>query len=701
MKCLLSILLCLSVVIPAIGSDRAEELRVRMYQEYRERKYDAAIALGREALELQPGDARTMYAVSFLYSLNGNVDSSLIWLEKTVQNGYVDYLHFELDADLDAIRSDPRYAEILAVARRIAAQQNREKALTIVEAEWTPIPMESIYELPEVEAALSFDHRAFKIRARVHDSHFKDGNRAWRYGDGFMINFVVPRDHDSVYSDRFHAYGVALESGTPIAALVNRDGEYFLWKRDEIAPQIEIDSATMTATYLVTIPWEYLYPFHPLLNERAGINIRYTSQSEDRSRKRVTYIENGHFDSERTKLRRFAPLTFVYSEDSPPAFTGDLKTRLVSGETLDVTFAAWSPDEQEMRASLSIKNGTGEEIWGGSCAELLQPGRNTRRKPVTLPEGTGMYKFVAVFQDSSRWEESFFKYDPGDIEEVWKLLDAPPSGDESLLETSSRDGVRYRLSLLESRITTFSGRSSLRAVEKDFEDLHSMVRDYESRQTIYADKGYLLSAFRSPVDSSLQPFSIVLPGEFDPEKRYDLHVGLHGSGVDEVGFIRNVTDEEQKDHITIAPRGRDLSGWWRGQDQKDAADLVSLVKEMFQIDRTLCFGFSMGGYGVWRMSFLHSELFDGAICIAGTPSHPGPDPDDDMRRQIGKGKKLAYLVIHGTDDHAIDIKQTDEFVGMLEEAGYNVTYVRVPGGGHGNFDRGPTLEKWLKENNFK
>ncbi|MGB2960481.1 MAG: hypothetical protein WBD30_16475 [Bacteroidota bacterium] len=561
--------------------------------------------------------------------------------------------------------------------------------------------MESIYELPEVDVALSFDHRAFKIRARVHDSHFKDGNRAWRYGDGFMMNFVVPRDKDSVYSDRFHAYGLALESGTPITALVNRDGEYFLWKRDEIAPQIEIDSVTMTATYLVTLPWEYLYPFHPLLKERAGINIRYTSQSEDRSRKRITYIENGHFDSESTKLRRFAPLTFVYSEQSPPAFTGELKNRLVSGKTLDVTFATWSSDEQEMRASLSIVDENKKEIWAGSCTELLQPGRSTRWKPVTLPEGTGMYEFVAVFQDSSRWEDSFYRYDPGDLEKMRKLLDAPPSEDKTLLETSSRDGLRYRLTLLESRINTFTGRSSLRAVERDFEDLHSMVRDYESRQTIYASEGYLLSAFRSPIDSSLQPFSIVLPRNFDPAKRYNLHVGLHGSGVDEVGFIRNVTDEEQEDHITIAPRGRDLSGWWRGQDQEDAADLVSLVKEIFQIDRTLCLGFSMGGYGVWRMSFLHSELFDGAICIAGTPSHHGPDPDDDMRTQIGKGKELAYLVIHGTDDHAVDIKQTDEFIGMLEEAGYHVTYVRVPGGGHGNFDPGPTLDKWLRENDFK
>jgi len=701
MKGLLSILLSLFVLTPAIGNDRAEELRVRMYEEYRQRNYAAAISLGREVLTLQSEDAGTMYALSFLYSLKGNADSSLLWLEQTVRSGYVDYLRFELDGDLDAIRSHPRYSEILALARRKAVEQNREKALVLTEGSWTPVPLESEYELPEINAALSFDHHALKIRAEVHDAHFKDGNRAWRYGDGFMINFVVPRDEDSVYADRFHAYGFALESGHPIAVLVNRDGEYSLWKRDEIAPEIAIDTARMRATYLITIPWGELYPFHPLLEERAGINIRYTSQSDDRSRKRITYLENLHFDSERTTLRRFAPLRFVYGERSPPAFTGELNTRLIAGNTLDVTFATWSPAEREMSASLAILDENDEEVWTGSCTELVQPGRSTRWKPVRLPEGTGVYTFVAAFGDSTRWEEPFYRYDPGDLDRMRKLLEAPPAGGESLAGTGSRDGLQYRFSILKERIDTFSKRSSLGALRRDFEDLESLVALYRSQQTIYAQEGYLLSAFRSPLDSSLQPFSLVFPRKFDPGKSYNLYVGLHGSGVDEVGFIQRAADEEQEDHITIAPRGRNLSGWWRGKDQEDAAHLVSLVKEMFQIDKTLCYGFSMGGYGVWRMSFLHPELFDGAICVSGTPTYRSPDPEDDMRRHIGKGKELSYLVIHGTDDHAIDIEHTDEFIGLLQDAGYNVTYIRVPGGGHGNFDPGQFLDEWLSKNNFK
>jgi hypothetical protein len=44
---------------------------------------------------------------------------------------------------------------------------------------------------PRVELSSSFDTECFKIKAVVHDTHFKDGDRSWRYGDGFLINFIT------------------------------------------------------------------------------------------------------------------------------------------------------------------------------------------------------------------------------------------------------------------------------------------------------------------------------------------------------------------------------------------------------------------------------------------------------------------------------------------------------------------------------
>ena len=98
--------------------------------------------------------------------------------------------------------------------------------------------------------------------------------------------------------------------------------------------------------------------------------------------------------------------------------------------------------------------------------------------------------------------------------------------------------------------------------------------------------------------------------------------------------------------------------------------------------------------------FLHPELFDGAIVVAGYPHPPWPpynSEENDMRNHIGKGKDLSYLVIHGTEDRAVEIEATDAFIEELKEAGYDIEYIRVDGGGHGNFSVTEMVREWLKK----
>ena len=48
-----------------------------------------------------------------------------------------------------------------------------------------------------------------------------------------------------------------------------------------------------------------------------------------------------------------------------------------------------------------------------------------------------------------------------------------------------------------------------------------------------------------------------------------------------------------------------------------------------------------------------------------------------------------FLIIHGTSDPAVNFKQSERFFSALQKAGVDATFVRVVGGGHGNF---PTPE---------
>ena len=699
-------LLALLVLIAAPWSTsiaQTSELRSKVNALRAAGSFDSAIVCARELVTLQPDDPSSWYRMAYLFSLKGQVDSSLVWLDGSVTHGFADYLHFELDPDLLTTRSDPRFRTILEKARKEALRTADQKALAIRKDEWTRLTLEHPQGHPRVEARISFDDSALSIRATVTDDHFKDGERSWRYGDGFMVTLAVPRDDSSGYSDRFHTFGFSLEQRKPVCVLVNRDGTYFLRRLDDMTPSITVDTVSMTASYIMRVPWRQLLPFHPLLDSRGGFNIRYTSQGNDGSTTRLTYLENTHFDSERTPLRRFTPINFIYQKRSAFSLAGRIEHRLTAGDSGSATFTVWSPERQEVSLRLAVSDHTGQELWTVSAPRMVPQGRSMLRHRFPTPSVPGSYRLVTTVSGTLRWDEVFCRYDASALARIRALIERSLAERSSLERSSSLEALQYRLDVLDEHIRTFTDRDDPVDVLHEEQILLSLTEAFESNETIYGKGGYLLSAFRSPIDSSLQPYSIVLPSGYDRSKRYRLYVALHGSGVDEVRFAREVAKNiMDPDAIILAPRGRDLSGWWQGKDEMDVVELMGTMKKMLPVDRTLCLGFSMGGYGTWRMSMLHPQLFEAAAIISGTPVPPGrTGKDGDMRAHIGRGKELSYVVFHGTEDKSLPIDKTDEFVQMLKDSGYDIRFVRIQGAGHGNMDFGKEFGRWVAEKFLK
>ncbi len=76
---------------------------------------DDAIAAYREAMKLDPQDAYPPYNVACAFALMGDKDQAFEWLEKAANVGYKDTAHMATDPDLDSLRGDPRYNEIIAL----------------------------------------------------------------------------------------------------------------------------------------------------------------------------------------------------------------------------------------------------------------------------------------------------------------------------------------------------------------------------------------------------------------------------------------------------------------------------------------------------------------------------------------------------------------------------------------------------------
>ena len=83
----------------------------------------------------------------------------------------------------------------------MTSQQGEGKVISLKEGFWNTFKLEPTYcdhpiegeeRRHQVKMALQYDEHCLTIKAEVNDAQIKYGERSWRYGDGFFINFVTP-----------------------------------------------------------------------------------------------------------------------------------------------------------------------------------------------------------------------------------------------------------------------------------------------------------------------------------------------------------------------------------------------------------------------------------------------------------------------------------------------------------------------------
>ncbi|MGH7702874.1 MAG: protein kinase domain-containing protein, partial [Gemmatimonadales bacterium] len=74
---------------------------------------DRAVEWARRGLALDPDDSGVLYNVACVYALEGKTDEALACLDKAVQNGFGHREWLENDSDLDSLRGDGRFQDLL------------------------------------------------------------------------------------------------------------------------------------------------------------------------------------------------------------------------------------------------------------------------------------------------------------------------------------------------------------------------------------------------------------------------------------------------------------------------------------------------------------------------------------------------------------------------------------------------------------
>lgn len=204
----------------------------------------------------------------------------------------------------------------------------------------------------------------------------------------------------------------------------------------------------------------------------------------------------------------------------------------------------------------------------------------------------------------------------------------------------------------------------------------------------------------------LQPYSIHVPSSYTPDGRVGLTVGLHSNqqhhwqynhnrGVDQIG--------EERGNIVATCECRGEDGWYQDEAEYDVFEMWHDVASRYSLDpdRVALYGYSMGGYGVYRLATLYPDLFGAAFTIAGPPAEttwvPPLAPRSGMagltNNWLENARHVPFLNVAGGADALVPVTSTraqnlgapEAGVRGFDQLGYRYRYALYPAADHFSF----------------
>ncbi|MFC1726796.1 prolyl oligopeptidase family serine peptidase [candidate division KSB1 bacterium] len=551
----------------------------------------------------------------------------------------------------------------------------------------------------DVKAAFVFDREKLYIAVQAVDDDFGTVNRGWRYGDGFFFTLL----HSEIDSSEYQIQcGFAKDQ----KVLIYKNGKYYL---NGLPRNIksEFRREDNNCYYEVAIPFDFLKPFNPFIHKKRALNITYVDRDKN-TRQSIVLLHPGIYDSEQTKFRsgkvfEFVPFVPGSKEERSSNFTLQ-KNYFKAGEDMDVEYSV-NLDREEKNWQITAKFICDFRVKKEEKKTIdLSRGNNAGKFPVNIGDmPTGNYEVMFIIHNNEKkaaasYRDKIFVYNEKEIGKLKINID------------KFRKDERLALSLpvLEVRFDWYDEFYN----ENIYENITPLKRWHDEINELYAKleknlpavfegKGVNRFAHRSKIDNTLQPYSVAIRKELEKGKKYPLIVVLHGSGVDELNVIGYMSGRLGKlGFPVLAPKARGLSDWYVGDAGKDVFECIDHFCTLNpEIDRTRIYmlGFSMGGYGTWRLGLMNPGFFKGLVILSGAlvpPQRTGGENIIDIIDRI-KGENL--LIIHGDKDNAVPIENTRKAVEKLKALNAKYTYIEIPGAAHGNYNKWDEVVDWIKD----
>jgi predicted esterase len=195
-------------------------------------------------------------------------------------------------------------------------------------------------------------------------------------------------------------------------------------------------------------------------------------------------------------------------------------------------------------------------------------------------------------------------------------------------------------------------------------------------------------------------YQVDVPEEYDPKKKTDLHIYLHG-GVKYTSNriptykMRRLKKQRVAGAISVYPTATPGRKWWYESQSKNIVEIIKIIKESYNVDENRIFlhGLSDGGGGVYYFASHVPTPFAGFIALIGSPHVLRPKHGVYGKTFPANFINKPIFAVNAKDDGFFPSKSVEKLFETLNKAGGDITFHEVRGDHWGT----PWLIKKKKE----
>ena len=362
-----------------------------------------------------------------------------------------------------------------------------------------------------------------------------------------------------------------------------------------------------------------------------------------------------------------------------PAVTTDAVRRQVD---VRVPHSAWDPGTSKVRMEIGVG------LWDAASNDYLAPQPGAANE--TTPGGASPTG-AALFNVGPRTDEP-----QPDISQIptWTMGDSAVGGivqsawwreKEQATALATGDISEFHADVdfakLAAGTDDDSGVPKTGTMNRILASHYQFGQGYDNSKVCFEIGGVDLGAkCIGRMIGQLQPYTIYVPKKPQPANGYGMTLLLHSLSANYNQYANSRNQSQLGDRgpgsIVITPAGRGPDGFYAGIAEADTFEVWADVARRYKLDPdwTVVSGYSMGGFGTYRLMARWPDLFARGFSVVGIPG--------SVNDQLPSLRNDPILAWNSGADELVNISESEQAVADLTAAGLRFTEWLFPASDH-------------------